>query len=117
SRPGSYHTHASMLKAAVHEFAHCIHYQFMSHVTEGEKLEISDNDEAPWLFEAMACYAAGQFYAPSRFEYLKKGTYPTLDELNSVEYGGKIYDVGYVLIDFTLKRWGHDGLVRLLKAN
>jgi len=37
--------------------------------------------------------------------------------LNSVEYGGKIYDVGYVLIDFTLKRWAHDGLVRLLKAN
>src|SRR5690606_17021703 len=95
SRPGSYHTHTAILKAAVHEFAHCVHYQFMSHLTEGEKREISDNDEAPWLFEAMACYAGGQFYAPDRFEYLKKGNYPTLDELNSVEYGEKIYDVGH----------------------
>lgn len=117
SHPGSYHTRASMLKAALHEFAHCVHYQFMVQLTETEKAEIDNADEAPWLFEAMASYAAGQFYEPDRFEYLKKGNYPTVDELNDIEGGGKVYDIGYVLIEFILKQWGHEGLVQLLKTN
>lgn len=117
ANPGRYHTHASILKAAVHEFVHCVHYQFIAQLTEAEKMAISKHDEAPWLFESMACYAAGQYYEPNRFDYLKAGHYPTLNELNQVEEDGKVYDIGYVVVDFIQTRWGHDGLIRLLKCN
>lgn len=115
--PGRYHSRSSILKAAVHEFAHCVHYQFIAQSTEAEKISMGNYDEAPWLFESMASYAAGQFYEPGRFDYLKAGHYPTLDKLNQVEDGGKVYDIGYIVVDFIQKRWGHDGLIRLVKNN
>lgn len=114
--PGTYQTHDTLMKGALHEFAHCVHYHFIESLGN-EKREKMKNTESPWLFEAMASYEAGQFYNPEKFEYLKKGQYPTLQELNEIEKNGKIYDLGYVLIDFIQTRWDKKTLFNLLGQN
>lgn len=115
--PGAYHTRGSLQKAAVHEFAHCVHYQFIDQLGEQEQAGIGRGREAPWLFEAMASYAAGQFCDPVKFEYLRKGQFPTVAELNEVEKNGKVYDLGFVLIKFVGETWGKDKRLDLLRCN
>jgi len=117
ANPGSYHTRESLLKGVVHEFAHCVHYQFLDRLSERDRQRIGDGREAPWLFEAMACYAAGQFYDPRKFEYLRNGQYPSIAELNGVEKNGKVYDLGYVLIKFIAETWGKEKVLELLRVN
>ena len=115
--PGSYHTRGSMLKAAVHEFAHCVHYNFIERLEDEEQTKIGNEKEAPWLFEALACYEANQFYNPAKFEYLTNGDYPSIQELNEVEQNGKIYDIGFVLIQFIQVIWGKEGVLNLVRQN
>jgi hypothetical protein len=114
--PGTYHTRESLLKVAVHEFAHCVHYRFLDLLSEQDQRKISQGKEAFWLFEAIAIFEAGQFYDPAKFEYLRNGSYPSLATLNDVE-GGKIYDVGFVLIDFMQRTWGQEKVWHLLRVN
>jgi hypothetical protein len=114
--PGNYHSPESILKAAVHEFAHCVHYNLLMQADGTEEENIS-NGEAPWLFEALACYESDMFYEPGKFAYLREGKYPTLEELNQVETSGKIYDLGYLLIDYIKLTWGREALLKLLKTN
>ncbi|AYB33458.1 carboxypeptidase-like regulatory domain-containing protein [Chryseolinea soli] len=115
--PGSYHTRESLLKAAVHEFAHCVHYQFIARMSASNISQFETTDDAAWLFEGMASYVAQQFYAPEKFEYLRTGPYPTLKELNDVDGNGKIYDVGFLLIEFIETTWEEEGLLNLLSEN
>jgi hypothetical protein len=115
--PGTYHTRESLLKGAVHEFAHCVHYHFIEYIDNEAHERITDGKEAPWLFEAVASYIAGQFYNPARFEYMTKQQYPTIQVLNDVENSGRIYDLGYVIIDFIKQKWGQKGLTTLLQKN
>jgi hypothetical protein len=114
--PGAYHTRESLLKVAVHEFTHCVHYRFLDLLSEQDQRKISQGKEAFWLFEAMAIFEAGQFYDPAKFEYLRNGQYPSLTKLDDVE-DGKIYDVGFVLIDFMQRTWGQEKVLQLLRVN
>lgn len=115
--PGSYHTRESLLKAAVHEFAHCVHYQFIARMSASNVTRFETTDDAAWLFEGVASYVAQQFYPPEKFEYLRTGQYPTLKELNDVDGSGKIYDVGFLLIEFIETTWEEEGLLNLLSEN
>jgi hypothetical protein len=115
--PGGSHTRESLLKGAVHEFAHCVHYQFMERAGRAVLAQVSDRVEAPWLFESIASYVATQYYAPTRFAYIVNKQYPTLQELNDVEANGKVYDLGFVIIEFIKATWGHDVLIALLRTN
>ena len=49
---------------------------------------------------------------------MRTGHYPSLADLDAV-YGAsrQVYDVGYVLGEFTVQTWGMDGLIRLAQAN
>jgi hypothetical protein len=114
--PGKFHTAESLMKAALHEFTHCVHYRLLEELSEMDQQKVQTT-EAPWLFEAIACYEAGMFYEPGCFDYLRAGQYPTLAELNRVEDHGKVYDVGYVLIDYILHTWDRKALVQLLRTN
>jgi hypothetical protein len=67
--------------------------------------------------QAIACYEAGQYYEPHRFEYLVRGHYPSLQELNKVNENGKIYDLGYLLIDFIRNTWGKKAVINIIKQN
>jgi hypothetical protein len=106
-----------LLKAAVHEFAHCVHYQYMDRLQQTELARVSGRAEAPWLFEAMASYAASQFYPPDKFSYMTSGNYPDLRTLNNVEENGYAYDLGFVIIEFVKTTWGHTALLHLLRTN
>jgi hypothetical protein len=115
--PGRYHTQQSLLKAAVHEFVHCVHYRFMTNLSESDPTRFETTDDAAWLFEGMASYVAQQSYSPQKFEYLRKGQYPTLKDLNDVDDNGKIYDIGFLLIEFIETTWEEEGLLNVLAQN
>lgn len=115
--PGPYHTTTSLMRGAIHEFAHCVHYCFVATLNDKDQHELALHAESPWLFEALACYEAGQFYEPTRFAYLADGHYPTLRELNEVDANGNIYDVGFVLIDYIIKTFGKEALLKLVRSN
>ena len=69
-----------------------------------------------WLWEAVAVYEAGQFVDPRSLPYLAGGASLTLDSLNSLD-NTRIYDVGYVMAEFIITRWGADALVALIATN
>ena len=115
--PGRYHTRESLLKAAIHEFTHCVHYRFITNLSESDPTRFESTDDAAWLFEAMASYVAQQSYSPKKFEYLRAGQYPTLKELNDVDGNGKIYDIGFLLVEFIETTWEEEGLLNVLAQN
>jgi hypothetical protein len=115
--PGTYHTTASLELAAIHEFAHCVHYCFVASLDTDTHNNLTQQTDSPWLFEALASYEAGQFYNPTRFAYLKEGHHPTLQELNDVDANGKIYDLGFVLIEYIIKSSGKEKLLNLIRHN
>ena len=115
--PGNFHTGESLLKAAVHEFTHCVHYRFIALLSESDPTRLETTDNAAWLFEAMASYEAQQFYSPKKFEYLRTGKYPTLKELNDVDGNGTIYNIGFLLIEFIETTWEEEGLLSVLTEN
>lgn len=49
--------------------------QIVFTISEEHKNKI-DTSESPWLFEAIASYAAGQFYHPGRFNTCAKDSIP-----------------------------------------
>jgi hypothetical protein len=93
---------------AVHELVHVI------------TLFMSPNfgNNPRWLWEAVAVYEAKQFISPSSLPYMVSGDYPTLTILSN-EQGTtqRIYQVGYTISEFIVKKWGYEGLRSLIKAN
>ncbi len=106
ARPG---TNANLVaRAAVHEFTHV--------VSIGLNATIANRPR--WLWETVALYEAREFVDPTTLDYMRNGQYPSLAELDS-PYGvsGRVYQVGYLLGDYIVQRWGLDGLVRLIQHN
>lgn len=113
--PGPVWNYEFMMKAFIHEFTHCVHYTILEGVNTKRLAAMSaEEGQGTWLFEAIACYEAGQFFPPAEFSYLKEGDYPTLAQLNNNE---KIYDVGYVLIEYIKTKWGIKALNHLIRTN
>lgn len=95
-----------MLTVAVHEFAHCVTLNLAPRIANNPR----------WLWEAVAIYASGQFVAPRNLAYMTSGTPPTLAELEtSWQTNTKIYDLGYVLAEYIVVKWGMPALVSLIK--
>jgi hypothetical protein len=94
---------------SVHEFAHVLSLNLNPTIANNPR----------WLWEAVAVYEAGQFVDPHSLPYLVQGDYPTLAELNTAynDGGRRIYEVGYLLGEFIVLRWGRTGLVDLIRAN
>lgn len=94
----------SMLKVVVHEFTHSV----------SKVINPTIGQDARYLSEAIALYEADQFNDPSKYEYIKKGNYPTLEEISSRENTYE-YNLGYVLIEYIVDKWGMDEVVDLIK--
>ena len=94
---------------SVHEFAHVLSLNLNATIANNPR----------WLWEAVAVYEAGQFVDPHSLPYLVQGDYPTLDELNTAYNDGaqRIYEVGYLLSEFVVLRWGRSALVDLIRTN
>jgi hypothetical protein len=70
-----------------------------------------------WLYEGIALYESAMFVDPGNLPYILSGDFPTLAELNSNwQTNTRIYDVGYVLIEFIVESWGME-TVRYLILN
>ena len=103
-----YHRRLSAQKEAVHEFVHVVSLN----------LNPDFGNNPRWLWEAVALYEAEEFRDPRDIDYLQKGNYPTLAQLNEgFNSGRNIYDVGYLLIDYIVNNWGSSELVELIKSN
>jgi hypothetical protein len=91
----------------VHEFAHNV----TLHLNSGAA------NNPVWLWESVAVYEAGQYVPPVSLPYLVAGQFPTLAQLNDRTGSYSIYDVGYVLTQFMLERWGWSGVRTLILSN
>ncbi len=94
-------------ETAEHEFAHCI------------TLHLTQNENIPRvLWEAVAVYEADEFIDPTTIDCMVSGDYPSIDELNGDFNDGnyKVYEVGYLLIEYLLSEWGHDAYIDLIKS-
>ena len=89
-----------------HEFAHCV-----TLVVNGR---IGNNPR--WLWESVAIYEAGQFVDPRSLTYLAGGASPSLESLDGFD-NTRIYDLGYLIAEFIVTRWGRDTLIALVASN
>jgi hypothetical protein len=71
-----------------------------------------------WLWEAVALFENGELIDPRRLDYLVRGNVPTLQQLNvDPNAGRQVYDVGYLLGEFVVTRFGRPALIRLIQTN
>lgn len=92
----------------VHEFCHAV------------SLSVSPTfaNNPRWLWETVALYENGELVPPRTLDYLVRGTYPSLGQLNADPNAGRqIYELGYVIGEFIVARWGRAGLLDLIRAH
>ena len=90
----------------VHEFAHCVSLR--------ANRTIANNPR--WLWEAIAVYEARQQVDPRSLAYLISGQPPPFAQLNRFD-NMLVYDVGFLISEFVVSRWGMDRYRSLLAAN
>jgi hypothetical protein len=94
------------LSNLVHEFAHCVSI----------KLRPSIPNNPRWLWEAVAIYESRQAVDPRTLGYLVARQPPAFSRLNSFD-NTLVYEVGYLIAEFVVERWGQERLVALVAAN
>ena len=93
---------------AVHEFTHA--------VTLSMNPRFGNNPR--WLWESVALYESGEFVHPNQIESVSRGNFPTLQQLNAdVNTDTQIYQLGYLLGEFIVSRYGRDAFIRLIQTN
>jgi hypothetical protein len=71
-----------------------------------------------WFWESVALYENGEFVHPRQLEFLVNGNFPTLQQLNGdVTTDSPIYQIGYLLGDFIMARYGRGAFLRLIETN
>jgi hypothetical protein len=104
---------------SVHEFVHAVTLKLLLD-REARPLDSRAFDQKfrsrfpVWLWESVACYYANQSHDIASHPYIRAGRYPRLSELNQRGKGGKVYQVGYTIVEFIVAKWGRDALVRLI---
>ena len=93
----------SLVRDIVHEFAHC--------VSMAVNAAIPNNPR--WLWESVAVYESGQFVAPQTLSYMTAHAPPSLASLTTIGEP-RIYEIGYVVGEFVVSRWGQSGLRSLV---
>jgi len=107
-------------KIAVHEFTHAVVLKLLvDQEPPSVSPEAFDRKFATfptWLWEATSVYEAGQFYDPKSLPFLQNNSFPNLEELNNRSKGGKIYKVGYTIIEYIIERYGREKLIELISS-
>ena len=84
----------------VHEFAHSVSLRVNPQFANRPR----------WLWESVAVYEAGQFVDPRRLSYLTEHRPPSFNELSGFD-NTRVYDVGYLIAEFIVTRWGRGALL------
>jgi hypothetical protein len=93
---------------AVHEFIHAVSLT----------LNPRFGNNPRWLWETVALRWNNEFVDPRGLDYIVRGNFPTLDQLNADPNAGtQIYQLGYVLGEFILTQYGRTTLIRLIETN
>ena len=105
-------------KVALHEFAHTLTLKLLidseSQPSDSKTFDKKFATFPTWLWEAISVYEADQLIDPKALPFLSNG-YPNISELNNRSEGGKIYKVGYTVIEYILHQYGQEKLVELIK--
>lgn len=92
----------------VHEFVHA--------ASMSVNPQIANNPR--WFWETIALYQNGEFVDPRRLDYLVRGAFPTLQQLNvDPNSGRQIYELGFVVGEFIVSQWGRATFLRLIQTN
>ena len=94
------------LSNLVHEFAHCVSLRVNRSIANNPR----------WLWEAIAIFEANQRVDPRSLSYMVAGQPPTFAQLSRFD-NQLVYDVGFLISQFVIDRWGTDGYRGLLAAN
>jgi hypothetical protein len=93
---------------ASHELCHVISLWLQPNIANNPR----------WLWESVALFENGELVDPRTQPDLVAGRFPTLAQLDAdVTASQQVYQVGYLIGEFVVERWGRDGLVRLIRAN
>ena len=107
-------------KVAIHEFTHAVVLKLLID-REPQPLNSRLFDKKfstfpIWLWEAISVYEAEQFIEPKTLPFLNNGSYPNLSDLNNRFKGGKIYNVGYTIIQYILHQYGQEKFIELIES-
>jgi hypothetical protein len=92
----------------VHEFCHAVSLSVSATFANNPR----------WLWETVALCENGELVPPRTLDYVVRGAYPSLADLNADPNAGRqIYDLGYVIGEFIVARWGRAGLLELIRAH
>lgn len=71
-----------------------------------------------WFWETVALYENGELVNPRTLDYVVRGAFPTLQQLNvDPNAGTQIYQLGYTLGEFIVARYGRPAFLRLIQTN
>ncbi|MEL7002060.1 MAG: hypothetical protein AAFN93_04900 [Bacteroidota bacterium] len=93
----------------LHEFVHAIHLNL-----------IEDGITVPgWLWEGLAMYKGCCQWTNNPFEldYMKKGKFPSLAQIEKDRSNEMKYDLGYYLIKYIDEKYGWSKVLALIKSN
>jgi hypothetical protein len=92
----------------VHEFAHAASLNVNPRFANNPR----------WLWESVALYENGEFVHPNLIESVSRGNFPTLQQLNAdANTDSPINQLGYLLGEFIVSRYGRTAFVRLVQTN
>lgn len=93
----------------VHEFVHAVS------LTVNPRF----GNNPRWFWETVALFENGEFVHPRLIDSVAlRGIFPTLQQLNAdVNTDTQIYQLGYVLGEFIMSRYGRDAFNRLIQTN
>jgi hypothetical protein len=92
----------------VHEFIHAVSLD----------LNARFGNNPRWFWETVALYENGELVDPRTLDYVVRGNFPTLQQLNvDINAGTQIYQLGYVLGDFIVSRYGRASFLRLIDTS
>lgn len=91
----------------VHEFIHAASLAVNARLANNPR----------WFWETVALYENGELVDPRSLDYVVRGAFPALQQLNVDPNGGtQIYQLGYVLGEFIVSRWGRESFLRLIET-
>ena len=92
----------------VHEFTHAVSLNMNARFGNNPR----------WFWETVALYENGEFVHPNSIESVSRGNFPTLQQLNAdVNTDTQIYQLGYLLGDFIVSRYGRGAFIKLIQTN
>jgi len=94
--------------SVVHEFTHAVSLNVNPRFANNPR----------WFWETVALYENGEFVHPNLIESVSRGTFPTLQQLNGdVSMDTAIYQLGYLLGEFIVARYGREAFIKLVQTN